>query len=87
MERKRIFKTISLVLGIMAMSVMLAFADKKDDYQKTYNYGRAMELIKEDKNDEAVSFLKKRSVTIMIMAMRWHGWQACNRKKVNSVPH
>ena len=59
MERKRIFKTIGLVLGIMAMSVMTAFADKKDEYLKTYNYGRAMELIKEDKNDEAVSFLKK----------------------------
>lgn len=56
---KHIFKTIGLVLGLMAMSVMTAFADKKDEYLKTYNYGRAMELIKEDKNDEAVSFLKK----------------------------
>lgn len=56
---KHIFKTIGLVLGFMAMSVMTAFADKKDEYLKTYNYGRAMELIKEDKNDEAVSFLKK----------------------------
>lgn len=43
----------------MVISVMSVFADKKDDYQKTYSYARAMELIEESKNDEAISFLKK----------------------------
>lgn len=52
-------KTLGLVLGIMAMSMMTAFADKKDEYQRTYNYTRALELISAEKNDEAVSFLKK----------------------------
>lgn len=56
---KHIFKTIGLALSLMAMSVMNAFADKKDDYQKTYNYTRALELVSAEKNDEAISFLKK----------------------------
>lgn len=56
---KQIISIISLTLVFMAISVISAFADKKGDYQKTYNYTRAMELINEEKQDEAISFLKK----------------------------
>lgn len=56
---KQIIKIISLTLVFMTISVIGAFADKNEDYQKTYNYTRAMELIKEEKQDEAISFLKK----------------------------
>lgn len=56
---KQFIKSVCLVLCLMAMNVMTAFADKKDDYQKTYNYTRALELVSAEKNDEAISFLKK----------------------------
>lgn len=56
---KQFIKSVCLVLCLMAMNVMTVFADKKDDYQKTYNYTRALELVSAEKNDEAISFLKK----------------------------
>lgn len=55
----KLFKTTAMALGLMTLCMTNAFADKKADYQKTYNYIRAMELVKEEKTDEAASFLRK----------------------------
>lgn len=56
---KNKIKTLVISFGLFVLSVSSAMADKKEDYQKTYNYARAIELVNEGKNDEAISFLQK----------------------------
>lgn len=50
-------KTLLLVLCMMALGVNAAWAGKKKDYENTYNVKRAMELMDEQKHDEAVTLL------------------------------
>ena len=56
---KQITKKLVLSVTILLLCVMSSFADKKKDYQNTYNYARAMELVNEEKYDEAKSFFQK----------------------------
>lgn len=52
-------KTWLVVLGMMALCVTTALAGKKKDYEKAYNVVRAMELLDEEKYDEAERLLNK----------------------------
>lgn len=49
-------KVFGLAVGMLMICLGTAFADKKEDYQKTYNYQRGIELINEDKADEALLY-------------------------------
>lgn len=55
----RFIKTAVLGLCLMVLGMSSAYADKKEDYQKTYNYARAIELVNEEKLDEAEGFFRK----------------------------
>ena len=46
-------------IGLLLKTIFPCLADKKEDYQRTYHYLRALELLKEDKNEEAIASLKK----------------------------
>ncbi len=50
---------IAIVVGMLFVNFLPAMADKKQDYQNTYNYKRALELFNEEKFDEAKEFLNK----------------------------
>lgn len=56
---QHLIKLLSLMLGLTILSTQATYADKKEDYQKTYNYARAIELVNEEKNDEAMTFFKR----------------------------
>lgn len=46
-------------IGLLLKTIFPCLADKKEDYQSTYHFQRALELLKEDKHEEAIASLKK----------------------------
>lgn len=67
-------KVRSILLVLMFLMSSISFsakaANKEEDYQKSYNYKRAVELLLNDQNEsEAMRFLLPRSMTTRIMAM------------------
>lgn len=56
---KKFIQTTALVLGMMATGITASFADKNEDYQKTYNYQRGIELVNKEEYDEALTYFEK----------------------------